>query len=188
MSSSSSVNVASLYHTKVVPQWRSEAKLSSPLAVPRIVKISLNMGLKDAVGDRKVIDHVLEDLGRLAGQKPIATRARKSIAGFKIREGMVIGAKVTLRRVRMFNFLDRLINIVLPRVRDFRGLTAKSFDGRGNYSFGITEHIVFPEVEYEKIDKMRGLDVTIATTAATDDAARKLLVAVGLPIRSPSGD
>ncbi|MCY4324473.1 MAG: 50S ribosomal protein L5 [Betaproteobacteria bacterium] len=182
------VNVARLYQEKIVPEWRSEEKLSSPLAVPRLVKISLNMGLKDAVTDRKVIDQVLEDFGRLAGQRPIATRARKSIAGFKIREGMIVGARVTLRRERMFNFLDRLINIALPRVRDFRGLAAKSFDGRGNYSFGITEHIVFPEVEYEKIDKMRGLDITIATTAATDAAARKLLVAVGLPIRSPSGD
>ena len=183
-----SVNVVRLYHDKIVPQWRREEKLSSPLAVPRIVKVSINMGLKDAVTDRKVIDHVLEDMGRLAGQRPIATRARKSIAGFKIREGMIVGAKVTLRRERMFNFLDRLINIALPRVRDFRGLSARSFDGRGNYSFGISEHIVFPEVEYEKIDKMRGLDVTITTTAAGDEAARRLLVAVGLPIRSPSGD
>ena len=180
------VNAARLYHEKIVPQWRGEDSLSSPLAVPRLVKVVLNMGVKDAVGDRKVIEHVLEDLGRLAGQRPVATRARKSIAGFKIREGMVVGARVTLRRQRMFNFLDRLINIALPRVRDFRGLPAKSFDGRGNYSFGISEHIVFPEVEYEKVDKMRGLDITIATTAASDAEAQRLLVAIGLPIRSPS--
>ena len=181
-------SAARLYQEKIVPQWCGDEQFSSSLAVPRLVKIAINMGLKDAVGDRKVIEHVLEDLGRLAGQRPVATRARKSIAGFKIREGMTVGAMVTLRRVRMFNFLDRLINIALPRVRDFRGLPAKSFDGRGNYSFGISEHIVFPEVEYEKIDKMRGLDITIATTAVSDDAARKLLVAVGLPIRSSSGD
>ncbi len=182
------MGVAQLYRERVVPEWVAADKISSALAVPRLVKVTINMGLKDAVTDRKVIDQVLDDLGRLAGQRPVATRARKSIAGFKIRAGMIVGAKVTLRRKRMHSFLDRLINIALPRVRDFRGLAHRAFDGGGNYSFGLSEHIVFPEVDYDRIDRIRGLDVAITTTATTDEAAYRLLAALGLPVRSPHGD
>lgn len=170
-------------YSSVVEKWVVSEKFTAPLAVPRLLKVTLNMGLKDAATDRKVVDAVIGDFSRIAGQHPVVTRARKSIAGFKIREGMIIGMKVTLRRAKMHAFLERLINVALPRVRDFHGLPAKAFDGRGNYSFGLSEQIVFPEVEYEKIDKLRGLDIAITTSAATDEQARRLLTELGLPIR-----
>ena len=147
------------YHKKIVPEWMHEDALRSPHAVPQLLKITLNMGVKEAATDRKVIPKILDDLTLIAGQRPVITRARKSIAGFKIRAGMVVGFRVTLRRARMYAFFDRLIHIVLPRVRDFRGLSHRSFDGRGNYAFGLREQIVFPEIDYDKIDRLRGLDV-----------------------------
>ncbi len=172
-----------LYRQEVRPRLQHELGFSTPMRVPRLLKITLNMGVGEAVGDKKVLDHAANDLALIAGQKPVITRARKSIAGFKIRDGWPIGCKVTLRSDRMYEFLDRLINIALPRIRDFRGLSARAFDGRGNYSLGITEQIVFPEVDYDKIDKLRGLDVAITTSAQRDDEARALLLAFGLPLR-----
>jgi len=154
------------------------------MEVPRITKITLNMGLGEAVGDKKVIEHALSDLERIAGQKPIVTFARKSIAGFKIREGWPIGVKVTLRRERMYEFLDRLLSIALPRVRDFRGLSIKSFDGKGNYSLGVREQIIFPEIDYDKIDKLRGLDICVSTSARSDEEGRALLRAFSFPFRN----
>jgi len=153
------------------------------MAVPKITKITLNMGVGEAVGDKKVLDHAVSDMQLIAGQKPVVTVARKSIAGFKIRDDMPIGCKVTLRRKRMYEFLDRLINIALPRTRDFRGLNSHSFDGRGNYTLGVKEHLIFPEIDYEKIDKVRGLDICITTSAKTDDESRTLLELFGLPLK-----
>ncbi len=154
----------------------------SIMQVPRITKITLNMGVGDAVRDKKLLDTVVEQLSLIAGQKAVVTRARKSIAGFKLREDMPIGAKVTLRKSRMYEFLDRLVNISLPRIRDFRGLKKRSFDGNGNYSFGIKEQIVFPEIDYDRVDRVRGLDVVITTDAKTDDEARELLQMFNLPL------
>lgn len=154
------------------------------MQVPRITKITLNMGLSEAVADKKIIDHAIEDLGKIAGQKPVVTRAKKSIAGFKIRDGYPIGCMVTLRGERMYEFLDRLVTIALPRVRDFRGISARSFDGRGNYNLGIREQIIFPEIEYDKIDALRGLNISITTTAKTDDESRALLSAFKFPFRN----
>ena len=176
------MGVQQLYKEQVVPSWCKKDDCKSPMAVPRVTKVTLNMGLKDAIADRKVPEGVIEEINLIAGQRPVLTRARKSIAGFKLREGMVIGAKVTLRRRRMYDFLDRLINIALPRVRDFRGLPARSFDGRGDYSLGINEQIVFPEINIEKIQRIRGLQVTISTNARDDASARRLLLALGMPI------
>ena len=156
---------------------------SSPMQAPRVTKITLNMGVSDAKTDSKALDHAVEQMALIAGQKPIQTLARKSIAGFKLREGMPIGCKVTLRGERMYEFLDRLTTVALPRIRDFRGISPKSFDGRGNYSLGIREQIIFPEIDYDKVDQVRGLDITITTTAATDDEARELLRALGMPFR-----
>ena len=170
------------YTTNIVPKWCQEDNLKSYLAVPRITKITLNMGLKDALNDRQVPEAAVRELSLVAGQKAVITRARKSIAGFKLREGSILGAKVTLRRKRMYDFLDRLIRISIPRVRDFRGLPAKSFDGNGNYSLGISEHIVFPEINIEKIHRMRGLDITINTNTSDDKQAKRLLLALGMPI------
>ncbi|HLB57684.1 MAG TPA: 50S ribosomal protein L5 [Gammaproteobacteria bacterium] len=155
----------------------------SAMQAPRITKITLNMGLGEAVEDKKIVNFALDDMTKIAGQKPITTLARKSIAGFKIREEWPIGCKVTLRRKKMYEFLERLISIAIPRIRDFRGLSAKSFDGRGNYSLGIKEQIVFPEIQYDKIDKIRGLDVTITTNAKNDEEARALLKAFGFPLK-----
>jgi large subunit ribosomal protein L5 len=156
---------------------------SSPMRVPRVSKITLNMGVGEAKQNAKSLDEAVEQLGIITGQKPVITRAKKSIAGFKLREGMAIGCKVTLRGARMWEFLDRLTTLALPRVRDFRGLDPGSFDGRGNYSMGVREQIIFPEIDYDRIDTVRGLDVTITTTAPTDDEARELLRALGMPFR-----
>ncbi len=171
------------YRDTVVQQLKEQFKYDSPMQVPRISKITLNMGLGEAVADKKVIDHAVEDMARIAGQKPVVTRARKSIAGFKIRDDWPIGCKVTLRRERMYEFLDRLISIAIPRIRDFRGLNPRSFDGRGNYSMGIREQIVFPEIDYDKIDALRGMDITITTTARNDAEALALLKAFNFPLK-----
>ena len=172
-----------LYHDTLLGKIQSKYGYTSPMAVPKLTKITLNMGVGEAVRDKKVLDHAVSDLQLIAGQKPVITLARKSIAGFKIRDDMPIGCKVTLRRKRMYEFLDRLINVAIPRTRDFRGLNPNSFDGRGNYSLGIKEHLIFPEIDYEKIDKVRGLDICITTTANTDDEARTLLELFGLPLK-----
>ncbi|MGH8537420.1 MAG: 50S ribosomal protein L5 [Gammaproteobacteria bacterium] len=172
-----------IYRETIVAELQKAYGYKSVMAVPRIVKITLNMGLGEAVADKKIVDHAVDDLTRIAGQKPVVTRARKSIANFKIRDGWPIGCKVTLRSERMYEFLDRLINIAIPRIRDFRGLSGRAFDGRGNYSFGVKEQIIFPEIDYDKIDVIRGLDICITTTARTDDEARALLTAFKLPLR-----
>ncbi len=172
------------YRDTVVPQLRERYAYKSVMEVPRISKVTLNMGVGEAVGDKKVIEHAVEDLTRIAGQKPVVTRARKSVANFKVREGWPVGCTVTLRRERMYEFLDRLISVAIPRIRDFRGLNSRSFDGRGNYSFGVKEQIMFPEVDYDKIDAIRGLDICITTTAKNDEEARALLAAFSFPLRS----
>ncbi len=153
------------------------------MQVPKVAKITLNMGVGEAVADKRALEHAMNDMTLIAGQKPIVTRAKKSIAGFKIREGWPIGCKVTLRRERMYDFLDRLINIAIPRIRDFRGFSPKAFDGRGNYSLGVREQIIFPEIDYDKIDRIRGMDITITTTANTDEEGRALLEAFRFPFR-----
>ena len=153
------------------------------MQVPRITKITLNMGVGEAVGDKKILDNAMGDMARISGQKPVMTKAKTSIAGFKIREGWPVGCKVTLRRERMYEFLERLVDIAIPRIRDFRGISAKSFDGRGNFSMGVSEQIIFPEIDYDKIDALRGMDIAIATTARTDDEARALLRAFNFPFR-----
>lgn len=172
-----------LYRETIVEQLMKKFGYNSIMEVPKITKITLNMGVGEAVGDKKVMNHAVEDLTAIAGQKPVVTKARKSIAGFKIREDWPIGCKVTLRADRMYDFLDRLINISLPRVRDFRGLNPKSFDGTGNYSLGIKEQIVFPEIDLDKIDKIRGLDICITTTAKTNEEAKALLEAFNFPLK-----
>jgi large subunit ribosomal protein L5 len=154
------------------------------MQVPKITKITINMGLGEAVADKKVIENAVDDMIKIAGQKPIVTKARKSVANFKVREGWPIGCKVTLRRDRMYEFLDRLISIAIPRIRDFRGLNPKSFDGRGNYNMGVKEQIIFPEIDYDKIDTLRGMDITITTSAQTDEEGRALLQAFNFPLRS----
>lgn len=164
-----------IYDTKIRPELMSQFGYSNQFEVPRLEKIVLNMGVGEAVQDSKKINAAVDEMTRIAGQKPVITRAKKSIAGFKLREGMPIGVKVTLRRDRMFEFLDRLVNIALPRVRDFRGLNPKSFDGRGNYAMGMKEQLVFPEIDYDKVDTIRGMDIIVVTTAKTDDEARELL-------------
>lgn len=171
------------YKKQVVPKLMKQFGYSSVMAVPAIEKITLNMGVGEAVTDKKVLTHATSDLAAISGQKPIITMSRKSIAGFKIRDGWPIGTKVTLRRKRMYEFLDRAISITIPRVRDFRGYSVKSFDGRGNYSFGITEQIVFPEIDYDKIDKIRGLDITITTSARTNEEGCALLSAFSFPFK-----
>ena len=172
------------YREKVVPDLMAQFSYKTVMQVPRITKITLNMGLSEAVADKKIIDHAIEDLGKIAGQKPVVTKAKKSIAGFKIRDGYPIGCMVTLRGERMYEFLDRLVTIALPRVRDFRGISARSFDGRGNYNLGIREQIIFPEIEYDKIDALRGLNISITTTAKTDEESRALLSAFKFPFRN----
>ncbi len=172
------------YKERIIPQLKERFGYKSVMQVPRIEKITLNMGVGEAVADKKVLDYAMADLRLISGQQPVITRARKSIAGFKIREGWPIGCKVTLRRARMYEFLDRLINIAIPRIRDFRGLNPKSFDGRGNYSLGVREQIIFPEIDYDKIDTLRGLDITITTTARTDEEGRALLEAFNFPFRT----
>ncbi|MGA7982991.1 MAG: 50S ribosomal protein L5 [Chromatiaceae bacterium] len=172
------------YREKIVGQLKERFGYDSIMQVPRIEKVTLNMGVGEAIADKKVMDNAVSDLRRIAGQQPIVTNARKSVAAFKIREGWPIGCKVTLRRERMYEFLDRLINIAIPRIRDFRGLNPKAFDGRGNYSIGVREQIIFPEIDYDKIDALRGLDITITTTAGSDEEGRALLDAFKFPFRS----
>lgn len=172
------------YRDQIVGQLKERFGFKSVMQVPRIEKITLNMGVGEAIADKKVMDHAVADLRAIAGQQPIVTFARKSVAGFKIREGWPIGCKVTLRRERMYEFLDRLVNVAIPRIRDFRGLSAKAFDGRGNYSMGVREQIMFPEIDYDKIDVIRGLDITITTSARTDEEGRALLEAFKFPFRT----
>ena len=171
------------YQEKIVPQLSRELGFGNTMRVPKITKVVLNMGLGEAVADKKILENATNDLELISGQKVVVTKARKSIAGFKIRDGWPIGCKVTLRGERMYEFLERLVNIAIPRIRDFRGLSPKSFDGRGNFAMGVTEQIIFPEIEYDKIDKLRGLDITITTTARTDDEGRALLAALRFPFR-----
>ncbi len=171
------------YTKTLVPKLKEELKLDNVMEVPKITKITLNMGVGEAVADKKVMDFAVKDMTRLAGQKPIVRLARKSVAAFKIREGWPVGCKVTLRRERMYEFLDRLIAIAIPRVRDFRGLSPKSFDGRGNYSLGVREQIIFPEVDYDTIDQLRGMDITITTSARNDEEGRALLSAFEFPFK-----
>ena len=172
------------FQEKIIPQLKDEFGYNSIMEVPKITKVTLNMGVGEAARDKKVIAGAVDDMTKISGQKPVITKARKSIAGFKIRDDMPIGCKVTLRNKRMYEFLDRLISIVIPRIRDFRGLSCKSFDGRGNYSCGLKEQIVFPEVDYDKVDKLRGLDITITTTAKTDEEADALLRKFNFPLKS----
>ena len=172
------------YQSKLVSKLQNELKLNNVMEVPRIEKITLNMGVGDAAKDKKIMTFALNDLTAIAGQKPVVTKSRKSIAGFKIRDGWPIGCKVTLRGERMYEFLDRLITIAIPRIRDFRGLSPKSFDGKGNYSLGMKEQISFPEIDYDKVDTIRGLDVSITTTAKNDDQGKALLSAFGFPFKS----
>ncbi len=176
--------LATQYREQVVGQLQERFGYQSVMQVPRLVKVTLNMGVGEAINDKKIMEHAVGDLTKISGQKPLVTKARKSVAGFKIREGWPIGCKVTLRRERMYEFLDRLINVSIPRVRDFRGLSPKAFDGRGNYSMGVREQIIFPEIDYDKIDAIRGLDVTITTTAQTDEEGRALLSAFNFPFRT----
>lgn len=171
------------YREKVIPQLMEQFQYGSVMQVPKIEKITLNMGLGEAVGDKKVIERALGDMEAIAGQKPVVTKARKSIAGFKIREEWPIGCKVTLRSERMYEFLDRLISIAIPRIRDFRGFSGKAFDGRGNYSLGVKEQIIFPEIDYDKIDAIRGMDITITTSARTNEEGRALLTAFSFPLK-----
>ncbi|MEW5755141.1 MAG: 50S ribosomal protein L5 [Pseudomonadota bacterium] len=172
------------YRQTVVKQMMDKFGYQSVMQVPRITKITLNMGVGEAVANKKVIESAVADLEKISGQKPVVTKARQSVAGFKIREGWPIGVKVTLRSKRMYEFLDRLINISLPRVRDFRGVSGRSFDGRGNYSMGVKEQIIFPEIDFDKIDALRGLDITVTTTAKTDEEGRALLAAFNFPFKS----
>src|SRR3569623_2314158 len=176
------------YRDKVTKQLMEQFGYSSVMEVPRITKITVNMGVGEAVGDKKIIDNASGDLEKITGQKPLVTKARKSVAGFKIREGWPVGCKVTLRRDRMYEFLDRLISVAIPRIRDFRGLNAKSFDGRGSYNMGVKEQIIFPEIDYDKIDALRGMDITITTTAKTDEEGRALLAAYSFPFRGSGPD
>lgn len=171
------------YKKEIVAKLKKEFGYKSVMQVPQITKVTLNMGLGEAVADKKIVANAVADMTRIAGQKPVVTLARKSIAGFKIRDGWPIGCKVTLRRERMYEFLERLISIAIPRIRDFRGFSAKAFDGRGNYSLGVSEQIVFPEIDYDKIDAVRGLDITITTSAATDQEGQSLLAAFGFPLK-----
>ena len=172
-----------IYQDEIVPKLKEELGLGNIMEVPKITKITLNMGVGEASQDRKAIDGAVADLALISGQKPLVTKARKSVAGFKIREGWPIGAKVTLRGERMYEFLDRLVSMAIPRIRDFRGLNPKSFDGQGNYSMGVKKQIVFPEIDYDKIDKIRGMDITITTTAKNDDEGRALLEAFQFPLK-----
>ena len=172
------------YRETVVPKLMQQFAYKSVMEVPRIQKITLNMGVGEAVADKKVMDHAVGDMQKIAGQKPVVTKSKKSIAGFKIRDNYPVGCMVTLRRGQMFEFLDRLVTVAIPRIRDFRGLNGKSFDGRGNYNMGVKEQIIFPEIEYDKIDALRGMNITITTTAKTDDEARALLAAFSFPFKN----
>lgn len=171
------------YVEEVVPKMMEEFSIENPMAVPRVVQVSLNMGLGEAIQNAKLLDDAVEELTAIAGQRPTITRAKKSIAAFKLREGMAIGTRVTLRRQRMWEFLDRLISVALPRVRDFRGIPTKSFDGRGNYTLGVQDHLIFPEIDYSKVDKPKGMNITIVTTAGNDERAQFMLRELGMPFR-----
>ncbi|MEJ2416913.1 MAG: 50S ribosomal protein L5 [Exilibacterium sp.] len=172
-----------LYRNEIAPKLKQELGLKNAMDIPRITKITVNMGVGEAIGDKKVLENAVGDLEKIAGQKAIVTKARKSIAGFKVREGWPIGCKVTLRRERMYEFLERLISIAIPRVRDFRGISPKQFDGRGNFSMGVSEQIIFPEIDYDKVDKLRGLDICITTSARNDEEGRSLLKAFNFPFK-----
>ncbi|MCM0082690.1 50S ribosomal protein L5 [Geomonas sp. Red32] len=176
--------LAELYNTEMVPQLIKDQNYKNVMEVPKITKIVLNMGLGEAIQNVKILDSAVEELAAIAGQKPVITKAKKSIAGFKLRQGMPIGCAVTLRREKMYEFLDRLISVSLPRVRDFKGISGKGFDGKGNYSLGIKEHLIFPEIDYDKVDKIKGLNITIVTTAKTDAEGKALLKLLGLPFRN----
>jgi large subunit ribosomal protein L5 len=178
------VRLQQYYRETVALKLREQFNYCNVMEVPRITKITLNMGVGEAVADKKIMEHAVSNMTQIAGQKPIVTLSRKSIAGFKIRNGWPIGCKVTLRRDRMYEFLDRLVNIAIPRIRDFRGFSARAFDGRGNYSLGVREQIIFPEIDYDKIDAIRGMDITITTTARTDEEGRALLAAFNFPFRN----
>ena len=177
-------NLKEVYNNEIRSKLKEELKLDNVMEVPRITKITLNMGVGEALGDKKVLEHAVSNLEQISGQKVVVTKARKSIAGFKVREGWPIGCKVTLRQERMYEFLERLVSIAIPRIRDFRGISPKSFDGRGNFSMGVSEQIIFPEREYDKVDTLRGLDITITTTARTNDEGRALLKAFNFPFKS----
>jgi len=172
-----------VYRDSIVPELQKNLGLKNVMEVPRITKITVNMGVGEAVADKKIMDNAVGDLAKITGQKPLVTRARKSIASFKVRDNLAIGCKVTLRGARMYEFLDRLVNIAMPRIRDFRGVSARSFDGRGNYNFGVREQIIFPEIAYDQIDALRGMDITITTTARDDKSGRALLEAFNFPFR-----
>jgi len=171
------------FKSEIAPQLKEELQLKNVMEVPRITKITLNMGVGEALGDKKVLENAVSDMGRISGQKVVVTKARKSIAGFKVRDGWPIGCKVTLRSDRMYEFLERLISIAIPRIRDFRGVSPKSFDGRGNFAMGITEQIIFPEIDYDQVDALRGMDITITTSARSDDEGRALLRAFNFPLK-----
>ena len=173
-----------IYNNEIAPKLMKELNLANVMQVPRLTKITLNMGVGEAIGDKKTLESAVSDMTLISGQKPVITKARKSIAGFKVREGWPIGVKVTLRASRMYDFLERLIGIAIPRIRDFRGISAKQFDGRGNFSMGVSEQIIFPEIDYDKIDKLRGLDIAITTTATNDDEGRALLKAFNFPLKN----
>jgi len=172
-----------VYRKEIKPKLKQELGVRSDMEIPRITKITVNMGVGEALADKKVLENAMRDLEQITGQKPLATRARKSVAAFKVREGWPIGCKVTLRGDRMYEFLDRLVTIAIPRIRDFRGISPKQFDGRGNFSMGVTEQIIFPEIDYDKIDTIRGMDIAISTTARNDDEGRALLRAFNFPLR-----
>ena len=172
------------YREKVVPELTAKFGYKSPMEVPRLTKITLNMGVSEAVADKKVMDHAVGDLTKISGQKPVVTKARKAIAGFEIREQQAIGCMVTLRGVRMYEFLDRFVTVALPRVRDFRGISGRAFDGRGNYNIGVKEQIIFPEIEYDKVDALRGMNISITTTAKSDDECKALLAAFRFPFKN----
>lgn len=172
-----------LYKKEIASKLQSELGLKNVMEVPKITKITINMGVGEAVGDKKVLDHAVADMQKISGQKPVITKARKSIAGFKIREAWPIGCKVTLRQDKMYEFLDRLVSIAIPRIRDFRGISPKQFDGRGNFSMGVSEQIIFPEIDYDKVDKLRGLDICISTTARNNEEGRALLKAFKFPFK-----
>jgi large subunit ribosomal protein L5 len=172
-----------IYREKIVPELKQSLGLKNTMQVPRIVKITVNMGVGEAVADKKVMDAATADMAKITGQKPAVTKAKKSVATFKVRDGQAIGCKVTLRGARMYEFLDRLVNIAIPRIRDFRGISSRSFDGRGNYSLGVKEQIIFPEIQYDQIDQIRGMDITISTSARDDKHGRALLEAFNFPFR-----
>jgi large subunit ribosomal protein L5 len=184
MAEQQSARLQQVYREKIVPELVKKFGYKSVMQVPRLTKITLNMGVSEAVSDKKVMDHAVGDLTKIAGQKPVVTKSKKAIAGFKIRDGVPIGTMVTLRGVRMYEFLDRFVTVALPRVRDFRGISGRSFDGRGNYNIGVKEQIIFPEIDYDKVDALRGLNISITTTAKSDDECKALLAAFKFPFKN----